>query len=332
MKPLVSVTVCCYNSAKYLEETLRSVCSQTFKNWELVIVNDGSTDSTEEIIRGFIQEGWPIVYHAQSNIGLGKTRQKTIEMANGEYVAILDHDDLWYPEKLQRQMEVFREHSNAVVVYSGCDVIDSDGKISQRNVQQWQGGYTTGRVFEALLTKQFFPCWPTVVIKKSVLEEIGGFAHYQYGEDLDLLLKVARKGDFECVQQILAAYRVHGSQLGRRYDAWLHDWIDINRYWSRDAEFRSAEGQRFLAHLRGLDYRRVGLNGFNTSDETYRVRLYLWKSLGHAFSLYVLMLWFLSWFGLARARLIVRFAKTCRSYWKWRVRQWFGQRPDAGTL
>src|SRR5438874_5550918 len=107
MNPTVSITLCCFNSERFLAETLRSIIDQTYKDWELVIINDGSTDSTESIIQTFIDRKWPIVYHSQQNAGLGRSRNKAVELSRGEFIALIDHDDLWEPEKLARQIPLF---------------------------------------------------------------------------------------------------------------------------------------------------------------------------------------------------------------------------------
>ena len=104
MAPLVSINLCCYNSEKYLRETLDSIVNQTYKDWELVIINDGSTDATELIIQEYQARSYPIVYHYQKNNGLSKSRNKALQLSKGKYIAFIDHDDIWIAEKLQKQI------------------------------------------------------------------------------------------------------------------------------------------------------------------------------------------------------------------------------------
>ena len=96
--------ICCYNSEKYLHETIDSVIDQTYTNWEIVIVNDGSTDGTEEIILDYIDQGIPITYLKQENKGFGAARNKAIELAKGDWIAIIDHDDICIPNRLESQV------------------------------------------------------------------------------------------------------------------------------------------------------------------------------------------------------------------------------------
>src|SRR5207249_8047170 len=102
--PKVSINLCCYNGEQFLEETLQSIFLQTYKEWELVVVNDGSTDSTERIIKSYTAAGKPIVYHYQENAGLGSARNKALQLSSGRYSALIDHDDTWLSEELENQV------------------------------------------------------------------------------------------------------------------------------------------------------------------------------------------------------------------------------------
>ena len=104
MTPLVSINLCCYNGARHLRETLDSIIAQTFKDWELVFINDGSTDATGSIIEDYIRRGHPIIYRSRENRGLGYSRNEAIRCSQGQYLAFVDADDLWMPEKLEKQI------------------------------------------------------------------------------------------------------------------------------------------------------------------------------------------------------------------------------------
>ena len=107
MKPLVSINLCCFNSERYLRETLESIAGQTFSNWELVAVNDGSTDSTESILHEFRTKGYPVLYYYQENRGIAHSRNKAIELSRGDYIAFIDHDDIWFPDILSNQLAAY---------------------------------------------------------------------------------------------------------------------------------------------------------------------------------------------------------------------------------
>src|SRR5439155_15687014 len=101
-------------------ETLQSVFAQTYVDWELVVVNDGSTDATDAIIRRHLAEGRPIVYVSQANAGLSVARNEALRRSTGGLIAFLDHDDLWEPRKLERQVPLFDRNSRVGLVYSDC--------------------------------------------------------------------------------------------------------------------------------------------------------------------------------------------------------------------
>ena len=98
-----SVMICCYNSEKYLRETIDSVINQTYTNWEIVAVNDGSSDSTEEIIQLYINRGVPITYSYQENAGFANARNKAIDLAKSDWIVIIDHDDICLSDRLEKQ-------------------------------------------------------------------------------------------------------------------------------------------------------------------------------------------------------------------------------------
>src|SRR5579859_34609 len=113
MTPLVSVVIPTYNGSQLLFETLQTVFAQTFRDFEVIVVNDGSTDDTPEMLRRFSGRVRVI---SQENGGIGVARNRGIAEASGRYVALLDHDDLWMPEKLARQVQFLEEHHECIAV------------------------------------------------------------------------------------------------------------------------------------------------------------------------------------------------------------------------
>ena len=108
----ISVIICCFNCQEYIKETIESVIGQTYNHWEIVAINDGSTDGTENIILDYRQRGIPITYYKQKNEGFASARNKAIELARGEWIAIIDHDDLCLPDRLAIQATHIKENSN----------------------------------------------------------------------------------------------------------------------------------------------------------------------------------------------------------------------------
>lgn len=127
MEPLVSIITPMYNSEKYIGETIESVLNQTYKNWEMVIVNDCSTDRGPEIVKEYQKKDSRIkFYNNEKNKGVSETRNKGIKLAKGKYIAFLDSDDLWKKEKLEKQVN-FMEDNDVILSYTAYEKMNEDG-------------------------------------------------------------------------------------------------------------------------------------------------------------------------------------------------------------
>ncbi len=211
--PRVSVNLCCYNSERYLEETLQSIFAQTYRDWELVIINDGSTDGTEAIIRRHLAEGRPIRYHAQEHVGLPTARNEALRRSSGELMAFIDHDDVWLPEKLARQVPLFDSDDRIGLVYSDCLNIREDG-LTFRHYEKLQPA--VGEAYRVLLSR-YFLCVQTVVIHRRVLRDGNEWfdPEFQLLEDAELFLRVAFRWRLAYVPEALAHVRWHAQSATR---------------------------------------------------------------------------------------------------------------------
>ena len=124
---LVSIITPCYNGAKYISQTIDSVLAQTYTDWEMIIVDDGSKDNSAEIVRGYMETEPRIIFLQQPNAGSAAARNNGIRSASGQYIALLDADDLWEPEFLTEQIR-FMQEKNAVCVYSSYKCIDENSQ------------------------------------------------------------------------------------------------------------------------------------------------------------------------------------------------------------
>ncbi|MBI3548529.1 MAG: glycosyltransferase [Elusimicrobia bacterium] len=208
----VSVNLCCYDSEKYLEETLASVWAQTFTDYELVVINDGSKDGTERIIRAHMEQGRPIVYHPQANAGLGRARNKALELSKGELIAILDHDDVWEPAKLEQQAALF---DRAEVGFAGSDawMMDAKGRLLTRYAAR--NPMKRGRVLKDLFLNNFIPC-AAAMMRRSMIDKAGGFFRpdFHIAEEYELFLRLAEHSEFDYVDEALVRIRVHAASAG----------------------------------------------------------------------------------------------------------------------
>jgi len=207
MPPKVSVNICCYNSEKFIKETIESVLAQTFNDYEAIIIDDGSKDRTGEIIKSFNDPR--IKYYYQENRGLSASRNRAIELSQGEYIALLDHDDIWYPNKLEKQMRLFNENPEIGLVFSNCYikmVRNNKGRLFFRENEDFEKD-PAGKLF----LKDYIPLF-TIIVKKSIFNEIGGFdTNYRSCEDYDFLFRIIDKYRIGHIKEPLGDYILHGS-------------------------------------------------------------------------------------------------------------------------
>jgi len=193
---LVSVIIPAYNAGKYISEAMESVLTQTYPSYEIIVVDDGSIDRTKETIDGLRVKGEvckiDIKYIYQENKGPAAARNKGIKEAKGDYIAFLDSDDLWLPEKLERQMALLRQ-SNYAMVYSDMSH-EVDGEEIYRSYlkEKKYKFYGNGDVYKQLLRENFI-FTPTVIVKKAVIKSVGYFdERYKICEDYKMWLKIAK--------------------------------------------------------------------------------------------------------------------------------------------
>jgi glycosyltransferase involved in cell wall biosynthesis len=208
--PQISVIIPCFNNGKYLRECLDSVLSQTFQDFEVIVVDDGSTDDTHSIVNSY---GSKLKYLRQANQGPASARNAGIKLSQGDYIAFQDADDFWLSEKLELQYKFLREHHQYLWVYSDMSTFND----SQALQESWFSDRSTyeGRVFERLIDNNFIPTI-TVLIKKQALVEVGGFdENLRSCEDKDLWLRLALNNPLGRSNQILAKRRFHANNLVR---------------------------------------------------------------------------------------------------------------------
>jgi glycosyltransferase involved in cell wall biosynthesis len=201
--PLISVIIPVYNGEKTIRETIESVLKQTLLDFELLIINDGSKDSTLEIISR-IQDPRVKVF-SYPNAGQSTSRNRGISLASGEYITFIDADDLWTPDKLEAQLKALQENPQAAVAYSWTDWIDESNEFIGR------GSYITekGDVFAKLLLNDFVANGSNCLIRRQALTQVGGFdASVTPAEDWDMWLRLAVHYEFVAVPSPQILYRI----------------------------------------------------------------------------------------------------------------------------
>lgn len=203
--PTVSVMMNCLDEEEYVREAIESVVDQTYRDWEIVFWDNGSTDRSGEIAREY--EPRLRYFRSEETVPLYEARNRALERCRGRYVAFLDCDDYWLPEKLELQMELFAENPDLGLVYS--DSILTDGRHEWRNFER--GTPERGYVFGELLARYWLHIH-TVVIPRDVFDglEEAFDPRFQIAGDQDLFLRVAHEHPVDYVERPLAVWRMHG--------------------------------------------------------------------------------------------------------------------------
>lgn len=209
--PRVSVVIPAFNAEAYLAETVSSVLAQTFRDCEIVAVNDGSTDGTRSVLAAF---GDRLRVIDQENRGLPGARNRGVAEARGEWVAFLDADDLWLPEKLEKQMALVEADPSYELVYTNRYNIGVVGDLPE--VQSDVQPLLAGDVFEDLLTVGNVITVSSSLVRRSTFLALGGFDEtLRAAEDWDLWLRLTATGRVGVVADPLVRYRHHAQMMSK---------------------------------------------------------------------------------------------------------------------
>jgi glycosyltransferase involved in cell wall biosynthesis len=201
--PLISVIIPAYNAEKTIHETIKSVLNQAFSDFELIIINDGSQDSTLEIV-STIQDPRVKVY-SYSNAGLSATRNRGISLAKGEYISFIDADDLWTVDKLESQLKALQENPKAAVAYSWTEHIDESSQFLRSGPK----AAFNGDVYAKLFLEDFIGNGSNPLIRAQAFDEVGNFDESLLAvEDWDMWLRLAACYHFVAVPYPQILYRM----------------------------------------------------------------------------------------------------------------------------
>jgi glycosyltransferase involved in cell wall biosynthesis len=223
MQPRVSVVLATHNGASrgYLGEAIESVINQSYKNYELLIVDDGSNDHTRRECSQFLNNP-NVRYVHQENKGLPGARNTGIKASCGEFICFLDDDDVWKPNKLQRQMDFIEARlcstDNWGLLFTWLELIDEQG-----NILGYRGHSKEGSIYRTLLYKNTIDAPSSVLIKREVFDKIGYFDEYfRCCEDWDMWLRISREYLIFPVKEFLVQYREHTTSMSADYEKISH--------------------------------------------------------------------------------------------------------------
>ena len=256
-KPLVSIIMPAYNAENTIVESIGSVLRQTYTNWELIVINDGSKDSTTEVVSEINDKRIRLI--EQENGCVAKARNNGINNAKGEYIAFLDSDDLWLEEKLERQIRKLVDGKYKMCYAKTWCFIDNSNQI-------YDGFVNVALDFEdkdKILIYDFIPIL-TVLIMKNVLDEVGYFDETLRGvEDWDLWIRVLQKNEAIYLDEFLAKYRVSSTGLSGNFE---RHFVEEEKVWIKHMDLYSKDistYRRWFANKKQVLIAKQNKNIFN---------------------------------------------------------------------
>lgn len=244
--PQVSVIIPTYNRAEFLRSAIASVLNQTYQDFEIIVVDDGSKDNTENVVSHFNNRKIRYVRH-ETNKGVTVARNTGILNSKGAFIAFLDDDDEWLPQKLIRQMALLRRSPlQTGAVYTGLLRVDHR---SGKTVGEWIPT-KRGNLFDELCFENCVGTASTVLLKKECFNTLGLFDEdICFGEEYDMWIRVSKSFLFECVNEPLVKYRVHAAKLSTNYELVIS---------GLEAQLRK-HGAFFRSNKKGYSYRYLSL-------------------------------------------------------------------------
>lgn len=199
----VSIIITLYNAEKYIEETILSAINQTYKNKEIIVIDDGSTDNSSKIVKKYLDEN--IRYYYQENRGVAVARNKGIKLAKGNYISFLDSDDILYKDKIQKQIEQIKKDDSDACY---CGYNNWYDKSNKKEVKKMI--FKKGKIIEFYLNENTIPQTCTWIINKNILnkQKIQFTEKCNWGEDLEFFSKILLYSNVTFVEEELMDYRI----------------------------------------------------------------------------------------------------------------------------
>lgn len=277
--PKVSVIIPTYNCGQYIGEAIESVFSQTYKNFEVIIIDDGSTDNSKAIIEGYsLRYPNQIRYFYQQNTGPSSARNIGILEARGQYIGILDADDIWTKDHLEESVKILESDPGKMIVHSNISWMSERGEIL--GTPKRKRKFLSGHIFEHLFLRRADVAMLTVLVRKDCFERLGLFdcGLDRLGcEDREMWLRVARAFEFHYIDKVLGFYRIRPGSMSKNKAKMVE-----GRYYIVD-KFCSERGKNQLLRRRALSKIHRDLadslkseKNFQESRKHYRKALLLW--------------------------------------------------------
>ncbi len=212
MKELVSVIIPAYNHEKYVRDSIESVLNQSYKNLEIIIEDDCSTDHTKKIIESIKDKRIKKIF-SKRNKGPVDTMNDLISRCNGKYIAIIASDDIWYPTKIEEQLRIFKDNPKLGAVFTETDFIDENGNIYEKSDRIKENVFSAGNMSSSKRLRVFFEkgnnlCHPSSMIPKKIFDELGLYdKSYRQLHDYEFWIRLLQKYDIYVIEKHLMGYR-----------------------------------------------------------------------------------------------------------------------------
>ena len=206
--PLVSIVIPTYNREDFIEEAVDSVISQTYKNWELFIVDDGSTDNTEGVVKKYLTDS-RVSYHKKENGGQSSGRNFGYKISSGEFIAFLDSDNYWHAERLEKSVNAANDNPDCGVIYADNITVDEQGNEMHRDImRRYSGDITAKLMYDNFVTIN------TSMIKRECIEVMGLLDEsFRRAPDYEFWLRLSTKYKFYYLPEFVAYYREFPGQI-----------------------------------------------------------------------------------------------------------------------
>lgn len=272
IKPKVSLCVPVYNTAKYIKEAIDSILNQSYQDFELVIVDNCSTDGTAEILKTY-HDSRIKLYRNETTISVPKNWNKCLEYAQGDYVSLYHADDIYYPNIVEEEVAVMDKYPDVGAVFAFADYLYMEQipnrEIIMPNIFKDINIYDGKKTLNMVMRYASFFFCPTVMMRKSIVNIVGGYndCDYKWVFDLDMWLKLSQKSKLCIINKKLMKYRISSSQGSSGFEASGHrehykavdryirmnnilDWFNLNMLFYLKAKF--GMGRKIRSLLNGL--------------------------------------------------------------------------------
>ena len=229
-EPLVSILMNCYNGESYLKESLNSVINQTYKNWELIFWDNKSQDKSVKIFKDYDEKRFKL-FHASEHTILYEARNLAIQKTSGEFIAFLDTDDIWLPDKLAKQVEIFKNREIGLV-YSNFWMLSDNLLFKKKIFRKKQ--LPTGKILKNILS-DYVVGLSTIIVRKDKIKNLKNVFNTNYDllADFDFVINFSIDNNFGCIQEPTTIIRIHEKSLSHVF---IDQLIQQSKEWYSKAQ------------------------------------------------------------------------------------------------